>query len=298
MFRRLVLAVAAPLLLVACATEADRSDLSAHLAPDAEASPIAALRSAPDLATEAGSARFEMSFTFDVPEAPMELLATGAYSGDQMSMEMDLGSMLSALAAGTDEEVPAGFDEPMQVVLDGDTVYVRMPMLDLLTGTSGWLSATPEDLGQTSGAFGITGTATSPTQLLETLRGVADDVEEVGRDEVRGVDTTHYRATIDFDAVLDAIPAEQRAEMEAQLDQLDGAGVGTVPLDVWIGDDGLPRRMEMAFDDLGASLGVPGSATMAMELFDYGEAVEIDVPPASEVTPFTEVMPGVGGALG
>jgi hypothetical protein len=35
-----------------------------------------------------------------------------------------------------------------------------------------------------------------------------------------------------------------------------------------------------------------------MDFFDYGAEVEIAIPDASEVTPFTEVMGGLGGAVG
>ena len=34
---------------------------------------------------------------------------------------------------------------------------------------------------------------------------------------------------------------------------------------------------------------------MTMELFDYGEPVDIVIPSADEVTPFSEVMGGFGG---
>jgi hypothetical protein len=42
--------------------------------------------------------------------------------------------------------------------------------------------------------------------------------------------------------------------------------------------------------------GATGSATMRIEFFDYGEDVTIEVPDASEVTPFSDVMGGFGGA--
>ena len=63
-----------------------------------------------------------------------------------MQMELDLGAMLAGqLPPGV--SLPEGFDEPMTVVVDGATTYLRMPMLDAITGTSGWLSVSPDDLG-------------------------------------------------------------------------------------------------------------------------------------------------------
>jgi hypothetical protein len=53
--------------------------------------------------------------------------------------------------------------------------------------------------------------------------------------------------------------------------------------------------------DLGAvaatAMGAGGTATMTMELFDYGQDVQIDVPDASETTPISDVL-GAFGALG
>lgn len=298
MIRKLVLALLAPLLLFACATEAEQplvlTDESAEEAL-AGGPALATLQAAPDLAAEAESAAFEMVFEFELPDAPVELRATGGYSGDRMTMEMDFGSMLAGLAESAGETLPPGFDEPMQMVVDGQRVYMRMPMLDMLTGTSGWLSATPEDLATGGDALGLTGTTSSPSQMLEMLRGIAGDVEEKGMEEVRGVSTTRYGAVLDFEEVLAEIPAEQREQMEAQLDQIGGMGLDSVPVDVWVGDDGLPRRLQLAFDGMGEALGVPGSATMTLELFDWGEPVDIQVPAAEDVTPLVDVMPGLGG---
>jgi len=289
MLRKLAPALIAPILVApACAQEADRSALEA-------AAPVAALRAAPELAADAGSARFEITFVFDVPEGPLELRATGGYDGDRMRMEMDLGSMLAGLAEQAGEALPPGLDEPMQVVGEGDTVYLRMPMLDELTGTSGWLSATPDDLGTSGRSLGLTGTTTHPSQLLDTLRGITDDLESCGAVAIRGVDTTCYAGTIDVDDVLDAVPAEQRDVIETQLDELAGRSIGSLPVQVWVDGEGLARRMRMSFDELGNAMGVPGSAVMTLEVFDYGEPLEIAIPSSDEVTPIGEVLPGMGG---
>lgn len=302
MIRKLVLALLAPLLLFACAEEAEQPQVltedSVEEPAEGGGAALATLQAAPDLAADAQSAAFEMVFEFDMPDAPMELRATGGYSGDRMTMEMDFGSMLEGLAESAGESMPPGFDEPMQMVVDGQTVYMRMPMLDMLTGTSGWLSATPDDLAAGGDALGLTGTTSSPSQMLEMLRGIAGEVEEKGTEDVRGVSTTRYGAVLDFEEVLANIPQEQREQMEAQLDQIGGMGLESVPVDVWVGDDGLPRRLQMAFDGMGEALGVPGSATMTLELFDWGQPIDIEVPPADEVTPLVDVMPGLAGIGG
>ncbi len=63
--------------------------------------------------------------------------------------------------------------------------------------------------------------------------------------------------------------------------------------------DGLPRRFSLTFDDLAAEqLSEDGTMAMTMEFFDYGEPVSIDVPSPDEVTPFSDVMGGLGGLGG
>lgn len=317
MLRKLALALIAPLLLVACATEA--GDIALDTDVPGEGAALATLRAAPALAEEAGSARFEMVMAFEAPEGTAELVSTGGYDGDRMSMVIDLGAMFTDLAESTGDTVPAGLGGAMEMVVDGDVVYLRMPMLDLLTGTSGWLSASPDDLGQLGGGFGgdlggelgLGGTTGSPSQMLDMLEGVADDVEEVGADDVRGVPTTRYAATVDLAKVLDALPEAQRDEAQAQLDELEALndGDGGLPVDVWIDGDGLLRRMRMTMGDLGVlggpdgsagdtGSGAPASATMTLEVFDYGEPVPVEVPDPAEVTPIVDALPDLGALLG
>lgn len=290
MLRKLTLALLAPLLVTgACAQEADGTQVLTG------ATAVAALRAAPDAATDAGSARFEMTVAVDAPDGSFEVVSTGAYRGDQMMMEMDLSAALAGLGAPGDEPLPDGFDEPMQIVIDGTTAYLRIPMLQALTGRTGWLSATPEELAAAGGSLGFTGGAGDPAHLLDTLRGIADDVDEVGPDEVRGVATTRYRATVDLGQALDEAPEAQREELRTMLDQL-GSDVASIPVEVWVDADGLARRLVMDFGDLAAhAMGLEGSATLTLELFDYGEDVAIAVPDPSEVTPIGGLLGSFGG---
>jgi hypothetical protein len=292
MHRRLLAALAAPLLLTtACATEADDT-----VAVESGVAPVAALRAAPEAADAAGTARFELTFAISDPEfGEVAFGGTGAYDTDagRMEMELDLGAMLAGLAPDT-EGMPEGIDEPVEILIDGTTTYVRIPFLEALTGEAGWLSASAEDLGPAEDLLGLGAGSTDPSQVLEALRGVADDVEVAGEDEVRGVPTTRYTATVDLAAAVAEVPEAQRAQVEEQLEALDGDG--TVPVEVWLDGDGLVRRMAM--DLAGVVPGGTGTATMTMELFDYGEPVDIEIPSADEVTPLLDVLGGFGGAFG
>jgi hypothetical protein len=100
--------------------------------------------------------------------------------------------------------------------------------------------------------------AADPAQLLEYLRS-ASKVEKRGTATVRGVRTTHYVARI-------------------QPKELAGKAV---PLDVWVGDDGLVRRLKVHLQQVSASL----------ELFDFGD-VNVDVPDDSDTVDLSDMLGG------
>ncbi len=293
--RKAILALVAPLLLGAasCARSADPNTVLSGEAT------IALVRAAPDAAAAAGSGRFEMRVAIDSPNGVFDVVATGGFTHEQMAMQIDLGSVLKQAAKSSGATVPPGFDEPMEIVADGATVYLRMPALGALTGAAGWFSVTPDALGAAGRSLGLGAAATDPSKLLEVLRGVADQIDEVGDEDVRGVATTHVRATIDLDKALQGLPDARRRSLSDQLGSL-AVTDRALPVEVWIDGEGLPRRLRMQVGDLAksavaASMGVGGTATMTIELFDYGQPVTVVVPDASEVQPLGDLLGAFGG---
>ena len=290
--RRLAAALVAPFLLLAACGDDDGAVVEAG----GEEAVLARLQSAPEAMAEAGSARMEMTMTMAAMGESFDITAEGGFSGDQATFTMDLGALLGA-AEASGETMPPGFDEPMTIVVDGTTTYLKVPMLAMFTGTDGWLSVSPEDMGVAEDSLGLGfGASGNPAELLESLRGVSDEIEELGTEDVRGVSTARYRVVVDLDKAAAELPDEAR---EAYEQQVAGLGVTTMPLEVWIGDDGLVRRM--AFDLAELMDQVPeeeldglDSGSMVLELFDYGADIDIEIPEASEVTPFADVMGGFG----
>jgi hypothetical protein len=70
----------------------------------------------------------------------------------------------------------------------------------------------------------------------------------------------------------------------------DLVGNGTIPAEVWIDHDGHLRKMTMTFaiGRMLEKLGTPSSASMkmSMEMYDFGVPVNVQAPPADQVTPF------------
>ncbi len=67
----------------------------------------------------------------------------------------------------------------------------------------------------------------SPQRVLAMLRSATQDTRRLGEEIVRGVDTVRYRLEVDCE--------------QADLD-CDGA---TAPVEVWVGEDGLVRRIAL-----------------------------------------------------
>jgi len=252
----------------ACAKPADESRLPIQVVT------VADLRAAPDTVASAGSARFEVRFGPEGAEG--DLVATGGFAGQRVSVVLDLASVLGRAAEATPgASIPPGPDTTMRVIIDGASVYLQVPMLQGLTGAAGWLSLAPGDLGSMGDSLGVAVDVFDPSKLLEVLREVGADMQIVGAEVVRGVATTHVRGTVSAASGVGSSP--------------DGA------IDVWIDRDGLVRRVRMVPDGFPAAMGGAADEVVTIELFDYGEPVEIRVPEASETTPFSNLLGAFAG---
>ena len=60
----------------------------------------------------------------------------------------------------------------------------------------------------------------------------------MGKEDVRGVETTHYKGTIDLEEAVANAPAEQREQLERLLEQ---SSVTDLPAEAWIDGDGYLR---------------------------------------------------------
>ena len=104
-------------------------------------------------------------------------------------------------------------------------------------------------------------------------------VEKVGTESIDGATVTHYRASLD-PSKRDISP-QARAALEKVLTKL---GTRTLPVNVWLDDSGLIRRLRTReLIDLPAS--APADrvmATMTIDYRDYGTKVDIKPPPAGQ----------------
>jgi LppX_LprAFG lipoprotein len=223
-------------------------------------------------------ATYKASFEGATESAGQTVQTTGEGEFDAKSKRGHMN--LTSTIAGT------GVD--MELVMAWPLMYMRFPpeLGAQLPPGKDWVKFDMERLGKQLG-FDLqqlmqAGQA-DPTQGLGYLRGMTN-VTAVGTEEVRGVETTHYRGVVDFHRLAIELP-EARDSIE-QLMKL--AKVDRVPTDVWVGHDGLVRRMKYTYDM--QLSGQPTKTTMQTDLYDFGTDVHVTIPPDDTTVDITQLI--------
>jgi hypothetical protein len=238
---------------------------------------------------EAETASLELSTTVDlsamgVPGAtgPVELTGEGVidFAGQRSLVELDFGSLFDQLGEQVPPQAAAMFDEPLRAIQDGTTSYVCGSFFTFLGGGECISIDLSEQLGDAVASNLFSGGGANAEALLQILGG-ADDVEEVGEEDVVGVATTHLRGTFTVADALAQLPADDAATLEAQLE-----GMGLTEefadteqgFDVWVDGDGLVRQVRQTID-ISAVTGVDGSVVATeFRYLEFGVPVEIEIP--------------------
>jgi len=247
----------------------DQVDISTSAAPQAQAVLAAGQRTAAETSARVS---FKATFTGDTNGT---LTGEGVFAQRQGHLTMDLGG-LTGVGTGQAE-----------IVFDKLVYYMKLPPgsgASLPPGKE-WFKLDFAKLGKQQGldlSQLMQLNQSDPSQALDFLQGASDDFEEVGQEEVRGEQTTHYKGTVDLEKVAEEAPADVQ-EQYRKLSELTGDK--KVPMDVWIGDDGLVRKI--AFTQA-----VPngGSVKMEEELYDFGTDVNVEEPPANQVVDLQDVL--------
>ena len=222
----------------------------------------ALLRGAPDAVRDAGSARVSMS---------MKMHAAGT----DISFT---GSGVTEFKTGRAHFTMSVLGHEVEMLSDGTTLYIHAD------GTPGaskpWVSV---PTGRFQGQASL-GSVDSAAGFVDSLRGIgAHDVQQLETTEVNGVKATHFRTTVSIADAIAAAPEAQRAQAQRSLQQLEQLGAATMPVDVWVTDDGLPVRQVMTFDTKGAGLLPAVGVELQVDLSDFGKPVDVQVPPPDQV---------------
>lgn len=223
---------------------------------------------------QAGSARIRLGIAFRGPLGRnVRLRGTGAVDGTSGELAIGVDSLLQHTTL-----------REIFLQQHGDqVVFVRLGLLaSRLPGGKHWLELDLSKLGRGAGLdLGslMSGSRLSPADLLTMLKAEGSKVQDLGAASIDGVATTHYRITIDLAKALQAT-----GSTSPLLTRVAGK-LQTVPVDVWIGKDGLLHRVGVSLD----SSRRPFRLGLTMDIYDYGAQVTIAAPPSSDVFDVTQL---------
>lgn len=215
---------------------------------------------------DVSSARFVMSMKLKDPkEGNITMHGPGEIDdhGRVMHMKMTMPGRQLGLGDGEVE---------LEMIAAGKYFYFRGgPFDEFLPAGKEWVRLTDDpsltEIGQND-----------PGAMLEYLQATSE-VEKTGEARVRGVKTTRYHARIQLSKVAERVSPEAKRQLDQAMSQPGFSGIKEIPLDVWVDDEGLVRRLTMDWDPEG------GSLVFDMELFDFGADLDLEVPPASKTEP-------------
>lgn len=250
------------------------------LSPDAVAQ-------AADTTASKGGAHVAIDETITLPgQSPVSMSGTGLVDAKARRghITLDLSKV-----PGLPNDIGA---RKQEVIFEQFTMYMRSPMFSAgLPKGKQWLKIDFIKAGKAAGIDlgAVAQQGQDPTQALRYLKATSGDVKRIGTQTVRGVSTTHYKATIDFNRYADSVPAKDRASVRRTMRQIVKlAGSSTFPMEVWIDKDGVVRRMRQQIRTLVAP-GIRGTIDQRIELFDFGTRVAVRLPPADEVQDATDL---------
>ena len=178
-------------------------------------------------------------------------------------------------------------DWKLEVIQDGDTAYIRFPPIakDLPAGKT-WINGDAKDLaGSDAGQLSQFGSfaGTDPRDVFGFLKAVSGLIETVGSEEIRGIETSHYRATLDTAKLEQLVPQHQRQSLGGLDQAAKQAGLSELPLDIWIDAEQRVRKLSVDVDAKQPGSDASVKASLVVELYDYGKPLELELPPADQV---------------
>jgi hypothetical protein len=123
----------------------------------------------------------------------------------------------------------------------------------------------------------------TPADALKQLERTGTPVTTVGTEQIDGVETTHYRASIDATKI---VPADNFQKLTQ---------AAYKPIDVWVDGDGLVRQMRLDYTaKVDPAQAQRARVLLTMKLFDFGETVDVEAP-APAITVDASAPAGSGG---
>jgi len=220
--------------------------------------------------------------------------ATGAFDAERhlFSMSLDLSSLLSASVRTPSSNSSGPSNSTLastaNVIATNDVVYLDFPLFARVVGVQTQWMSVPANTGAST--FDVA----DPSAFLDFLRGAGGEVDDMGREQVRGVDTTHLHTTVRLRDALNTASGADRDRLQRAIDQLSQNGSSLLdadmPTDVFIDDSGMVRELVFDFSVPDSTGSTAAKSTLTVDLFDFGTDVGINPPPADQVTDVTSKL--------
>jgi hypothetical protein len=207
--------------------------------------------------------------------------------------------MRMSLPAAAAQQAGLGSTLPIKMVLVPGTFYMKLPsqLAAKIPGGKPWWKIDLAQLGKVAGLPGfsslLNGSSTNePAQYLYMLRAASDgSVQNLGKQTIDGVPTTHYRAQVDMAKVPKVAPPKERAALQQLLAALRKRGAGTpstIPMDAWIDSHNLIRQIAMNYSQ--SISGQAVSVNMKMNFVQYGPQPAPQIPAPDQTVDLIKLL--------
>ena len=140
------------------------------------------------------------------------------------------------------------------------------------------------------GVGGLPSGSSDPSEFLTYLKGIGGNASRLGAQQIKGVPTTHYEATVNLNNYARTVPAGQRAQARKAVARLISTlGSDRLHVQVWIDDHNLTRQMALSFPECVGQEHL--HLSMTIDMYDFGTQADVTLPSASQsydITPLVD----------
>jgi hypothetical protein len=240
--------------------------------------------------------RMNVGLTMSSPMLRAPIVASG-------NATVDLRDRAATMSFAIDlSQIPQAVQElgsttmRMDMIVDGGVMYMQFPqaLSNVIPSLGGkrWIKL---DVAKVTGLPGLSSlgnnpTMSDPSHMLQYLRAASDGVTNEGHQQVDGVETTHYRATLSLDRLAAHVPSGEQAGIQRALSQLQqSTSLHEFPIDVWVDARHHVRRLVMSLS-LHAGGGVALQETVTADIGDYGPQPRPMPPSADQVQDLSSLI--------
>jgi hypothetical protein len=173
----------------------------------------------------------------------------------------------------------------LETIVTQDVLYMRSPVFAQagLSGRQEWVKLDLQELARQRGIdlSSLVNASPTPTSVLGYLGGSTKS-KNLGSESVRGVQTTHYRVTVDLERAASRANGTARQSIRRVIEL---SGLKEIPVDAWIDGQGYLRKVHWA-----EHTSREQAAEVTMMLHGFGPAVAIKPPPPGAVVDLLQRM--------